>query len=75
MVNGNHTKAAALKYRRGVGSTPASVATGRDAVAIIIIDLACVHYAPIHEDRNLVESFIMMDLYEEMPTYSVQGRR
>ena len=69
-MKGNHNKAAALKHRRSVGSAPAFVATGREAVAIIItFDLVCAQCVPIHEDRNLVENFSVVDLYEEMPTY------
>jgi len=64
----DHNKAAALKYRRGFGSAPTNVAIGREAVAIIIIDLARAHGVPIHEDRNLVEILSTMDQYEGIPT-------
>jgi type III secretion system FlhB-like substrate exporter len=64
----DHNKAAALKYRRGVGQAPKNVAIGREAIAIIIIDLARTHGVPIHEDRNLEEILLTVDQYEEVPT-------
>lgn len=68
MTKEDHNKAAALKYRRGVGSAPKNAAIGREAVAIIIIDLARAHGDLIHEDRNLGEILSTVDQYEGMPT-------
>ena len=75
MTKEDHNKAAALKYRPGVGSAPTIIAIGREAVLTIIIDLARAHGVPIHEDRNLVEIILEMDLYEEMPILWYKGRR
>lgn len=65
----DYNKAAALKYHRGIGSTPKYVATGRKVVAIIIIDLARAHDLPIYEDLNLAEILSMVDQYEGIPTW------
>jgi flagellar biosynthesis protein len=65
----DYNTAAALKYRRGIGSAQKNVAIGRKVVAIIIIDLARAHGVPIYEDRNLVEILSMVDQYELMPTF------
>ena len=69
MIEENHNTAAVLNYRRGVGSAPTVVATGGEAVAIIIIDPSRAHGVPIHEGCNLEESLSTVDLYEEIPTY------
>jgi len=61
------TKAAALRYRKGIDAAPQIVAKGRGLVAERILALAREHGVPIREDRNMVEILSTLSLYEEVP--------
>lgn len=60
-------KAAALKDRKRVDSSPADAAAGGGPAVEKIITLARKNGVPVHEDRNLIELLSTIDLYDEIP--------
>ncbi len=64
---GRPLRATALRYRTGVDSAPAVVATGQGHVAQRIIDAAREAGVPVREDAALVQALEQLRLREEIP--------
>ncbi|MBW1645188.1 MAG: EscU/YscU/HrcU family type III secretion system export apparatus switch protein [Deltaproteobacteria bacterium] len=60
-------QAAALKYERGNQQAPQVVAKGAGVVAEKIIAAAREHGIPLHEDPELIQVLMKLDLNEEIP--------
>lgn len=60
-------KAIALRYEQGKDRAPVVVAKGVGEVAERIIEIAKSHGVPVLEDKELTESLISVDVYEEIP--------
>ncbi len=60
-------KAAALSYEPGRHRAPVVTAKGLGRVAEMIVELARQHGVPVHEDADLVELLVRLDLHREIP--------
>jgi flagellar biosynthesis protein len=60
--------AAALSYNPETDLAPRIVAKGRGEVAAKILAYAKENGVPIQEDRELVETLLMLDLGQEIPS-------
>ncbi len=60
-------QAAALKYERGRQPAPRVVAKGAGVVAEKIIAAAREHGIPLHEDPELIQVLMKLDLNQEIP--------
>ncbi|MBI2900640.1 MAG: EscU/YscU/HrcU family type III secretion system export apparatus switch protein [Planctomycetes bacterium] len=59
--------AVALQYVRAEDEAPRVVAKGRGALAERILDLARKHGVPVHQDTDLVEVLVKLDLGDLIP--------
>lgn len=59
--------AVALKYVRAEDDAPRVVAKGRGTTAEKILELARQHGVPIHQDTDLVEVLVKLDLGDFIP--------
>ncbi len=59
--------AVALKYLRAEDDAPRVIAKGRGAVAEKILELARRHGIPVHQDVDLAEVLVKLDLGDFIP--------
>jgi flagellar biosynthesis protein len=60
-------KAAALKYDSEEMNAPRLVASGKGLIAERILEVAQKHNVFVHEDKDLVEALMKVDIGEEIP--------
>lgn len=61
------TKAVALKHKRGTGTAPHIVASGKGSVAEQILEIAFANDVKVREDADLTEMLTQLDVDSPIP--------